>query len=182
MRGETTDFMMNAYCAMMVGASEDFVNSARRCVLQETINCKKYKEGYICISKKREHSPQICYCLPLSALCIPTSTLAVPALSSYSLLKSSTDCFLRVIFLGRNIPLTGLSSGFGVSVLKFSKLGMRCIKLGLGVRSLGAELGTGRIDAFVGTGWFMMGTWGVVGYTGRARELMLGLRFGLVAE
>jgi hypothetical protein len=100
-----------------------------------------------------------------------TSTLAVPALSSYSLLKSSTDCFFRFSLFGVNI-LRSMTIGF--SCCLDSKLGMRCKRPGLIVRGFGP--GTGREVDFDG-GRPVTGFTGVLGYTGRARPVIVGTRF-----
>lgn len=75
--------------------------------------------------------------LTLMLLCLPTSTstCAVPALSSYSLLKSSTEVFFRLSFRGANRSGSGLFA--------CSRLGMRLSNPGLIV--LGFAAGTGRL-------------------------------------
>jgi hypothetical protein len=100
-----------------------------------------------------------------------TSTLAVPALSSYNLLKSSTDCFFKFNLFGVSI-LRSMTIGFGCCL--DSKLGMRCRSPGLIVRGLGP--GTGREVDFDG-GRPVTGFMGVLGYTGRAKPVIVGTRF-----
>lgn len=109
--------------------------------------------------------------LPVLSLPCPvgilTNKLAVPARSSYKRLKSSTLCFLRFSFFGA-------SRSADDCVGRTSRLGIRLSSPGLMPRGLDA--GTGRLVDLDG------GCVCGAGYTGRARDVICGLRLVLTGR